>query len=264
MPFQCEECRKMFKSSYLLNRHKSNKRNCTGSNIIKTSYECEKCGYTTYYKSHYDKHTSRKTMCNIKNDVNEMNELKAIVTDLKNTIKSHKETIKSERKTINYNFIVNNFSNALNIEDCLNKDMITNEIIQKCENLKLKDGGTYIVDVLCDINPTIRPIHCTDSNRHKFIIRTEDTWKLDGGGDIIKSHIKPVVAGVYNNIYGEKLKTEQTREDRLIVLDNLKDLMSANIDKQCNNIIHNCAEKFAVKKIDDNTLTDNILNIVDE
>lgn len=252
MPFLCDKCRKWFKTNFLLSRHKNSKKSCIQEPVI---YKCE-CGYTTDHKGNYEKHLARKTPCTRK--TSEIEELKTIIKEMSEnqtkTLAKLEKTAKqaAKRPTINYNFIVNNFNNALNIEDCLSMENITEDIIDKCKKLPLKDGSTYILNSLCDIDPKIRPIHCTDANRQNFVVRSEDTWSVDNKGNTIKSHIKPVVTDVYNDIYKDKLKDSGTLDDRIKLSETMsKELMSGHIEKSCNNTIKTTAAKFAVKNIDD-------------
>lgn len=256
MPFTCPKCHNEFKTTFLLNRHLNNKKSC----IEKTIYRCETCGYETNHKGKFDKHKARKTPC--KRVINQQELVDRITVleqeKLENAQKmsdlEKKLDKQATKKTINYNFIVANFNNAMNIEDCLNMENVTEDVINKCKKLPLKDGSLYILESLCDIDPKIRPIHCTDMSRQNFIVRSEDTWSIDNKGNTIKTHIKPVVTDVYNDIYRDKLKMGGSVDDKMKVMDNMsKELLSTNIDKSCTNAIKTTSTKFAVKNIDNDT-----------
>lgn len=273
MPVTCTHCNKEFISQAHLKRHQNAKTPCTER---KSVYICDICGYITKDKTRYKKHCERKTDCSINRTTNLRAEIQKDLEekfDVKTRIMEEKynEKIKKlekkvndkKRNTINYNFIVNNFDGAFNIEDCMNPENITQDILDKCRRVPLKDGAIYILDSLCNIDPVKRPIHCTDASRLNFLIKSENDWMIDSNAEKIKSHMNPVVASVYNTVHGEKLNDKnRSIEEKLLHMDTMsKELNSASVNKSCSDAIKKTTSCYLAKNLQS---TDILLNDIDE
>lgn len=265
MPVFCPDCTKLFRSNYELNRHKQSKKSCIEK---EGKFSCFKCNYRTDDKAKLERHLARKNPCdkNTLNSAIKINErLDEIEEKHRKEIQKLKQKINKQNRPINYNFIINNFNEALNIEDCLTMENVTKDIMDKCKKVPLKDGCVYVLDSLCDIDPQIRPFHCTDGSRQKFIVRSDDNWHVDNNGTKIKSHMNPVVSGIYNEVYRDKMAEAVNPNDKLKVMDDMKELISDNVNKSCNNAVKASTTKYSIKNIDDKEANkDNMLtNVVD-
>ena len=154
------------------------------------------------------------------------------------------------KRVNNYNFVVDSYSNAANIEDCLHDSKITEELMEICKKLSLKEGAIYILDALCNKPVEMRPFHCSDANRFNYIVRSQDEWKVDAGGEQIKTCINPIVTKIYDNIYGEKMSKMENMDDveyRMSVCETMAtELTTHNIEKQCAYAVKASANNYII------------------
>lgn len=245
MSYICQKCNHIFKTKRDLERHENKKKSC----VIRMMYNCE-CGYSTNIKQNYEKHKNKKNPC--KKIDTEIERLAKDNMKMREEMDKLKQKIDKQKRPINYNFIVNSFTNASNIEDCLSMENITEEILEKCKKLPLKDGSIYVLNTLCDIDPQIRPIHCTDTNRQNYLVRSNDSWNIDSKGATINDHLNPVISTLYTDIYKEKMQNKNVSiDDRMNLMDSMsKELISSNISKCSQNAIKVSSNKYTVKNID--------------
>lgn len=135
----CENCGKKCQTNQALSKHMNSKR-CPANKVI---YTCEICdAYTTSDNSKYERHVKscklrRDKLINKKLDLLiEKQEREKIKTQ--SQIENLKAKIaKKKRPVINNNYIIANFNNAVNIEDCMAIENITDEILDKCKKLPM-------------------------------------------------------------------------------------------------------------------------------
>lgn len=138
-----------------------------------------------------------------------------------------------------YNYVLANYKDALNIEDCFNKNKITNEMIEECSNMYYPDGAKYIIKKLCDIGEEKRPLHCADASRRNYVVKTENKWIKDIKCSKLKDSILPVIDNVYRDIY--KKEHKRTNDD------------FAYVNNQCSLLIESEHQRF--NKMIDETST---------
>lgn len=262
MYMKCNICDKVFIRKYDYDRHINNKYKCHEEII----YICKICDYTTKNKTHYLRHIDRKNKC--KEQFVENNN---VVVDLllRQNIKIEnleKQNKKLEKKIKNVNqnnlnFVINNYANALNIEDCINMTNITKEIIDQCRQIDLKDGATLVFNFLCNKSQDMRPIHCTDANRLNYLIKNSDEWSKDIGGEKIKNKMKPVIFNIYDMMHREKVRNMQlnnaSQSERLEILDKMCELMTDNLEKSCTHALKKTASDFIINPNNAHSLIEN-------
>jgi hypothetical protein len=100
--------------------------------------------------------------------------------------------------TVNQLFVMNNFTEAYNIEDLMSAPLSVEETA-----IIKKDGamlGCYnIIRYRCIDNIEIhkRPIHCTDKSRKKIIMRENDEWSVDFEGKRTLQKTYPLIRDLY-------------------------------------------------------------------
>jgi len=127
----------------------------------------------------------------------ENEELKEVEKDFIQLMKNYVEVLKnSNGNTINninndnrqYNmfYVINNYKDAHNIEDLINKPLTDIE-----KQYILENGSTlgcyYILKSRCidDIDIDKRPFHCIDTSRCKYLLRSKNDWDVDQNGETI-------------------------------------------------------------------------------
>lgn len=258
MEYPCELCGKKFISEYHLKRHQNSIKKCTDPVHI---YICDICGYNTKDKSKFTRHKNRKNPCKKKAlDINDqLVNMTNTIREMNNQIKTLTKQNKKPRIMNNYNFIISNYNDAKNIEECLHIDNISDEIFQKCKNTPLKNGSFLILDQLCNIDESARPIHCVDVNRNNYVIKSENKWCKDPKAETIKSHMIPIVTNVYNNVHKEKMQEKNLSiDEKLSRMADMDELRSINVNKACENSIKKSASNYTmqINNIDTGLLDD--------
>ncbi len=123
----------------------------------------------------------------------------------------NKEIIELYKKTATVNNNTNNISiNIFLNEHCKDAMNLTDFV----DNLKLslddlnytgkygysKGIANILIKNLGDIDPTSRPIHCTDKKRMQFYVKEEDKWGKDEGNKKIDKSISDVTLKQYSYI----------------------------------------------------------------
>jgi len=226
LTFTCEKCKFVCSNKKDYNRHL-----CTAKHKLMTNndtitptlpiYICE-CGKSYKYRQglHYHKKT-----CNTLNQEcrehtiaspGQSNQVdSSLVLELLNQNKElHQMVIelakKSGNTTNNTNNTINNNNNKFNLNVFLNetcKDAINlNDFIQSIE-LTIRDFvntgevgyvkgiSDIMLEQIRDMEPHVRPIHCTDLKRETVYVKDSDIWAKE---DANKTHIRKAVRIVAN------------------------------------------------------------------
>lgn len=99
---------------------------------------------------------------------------------------------------INMIYVQNNFKDAHNFEDLMNEPLTQDEI----DNI-LKYGPMAgcldLITTRCvdNIDAKKRPLHCVDSSRNKYLLKTDDKWKVDDHGKAILKKSFPKIRELY-------------------------------------------------------------------
>ena len=226
--FRCEICNYKTKSGFNYNRHinsSKHKKKVCPQIIEKKTFVCE-CGKKYKFQSGLSKHKHKCKFVfeeKIQITTTEKNEeielLKAEIADLKNQRKQDQSVILEavQQLTENTNKIVENAGAGNNYTDCYNQKMTINVFLnEECKNamnltdfvdqfkVSLEDlqytrdngfaqGITNIfTKQLKDMDPTTRPIHCSDSKRLQFYVKDENEWVKDSDGTQLDSTINKI------------------------------------------------------------------------
>ena len=226
--FRCEICNYKTKSGFNYNRHinsSKHKKKVCPQIIEKKTFVCE-CGKKYKFQSGLSKHKHKCKFVfeeKIQITTTEKNEeielLKAEIADLKNQRKQDQSVILEavQQLTENTNKIVENAGAGNNYTDCYNQKMTINVFLnEECKDamnltdfvdqfkVSLEDlqytrdngfaqGITNIfTKQLKDMDPTTRPIHCSDSKRLQFYVKDENEWVKDSDGKQLDSTINKI------------------------------------------------------------------------
>lgn len=194
----------------------------------KVGYHCMVCGRTYKFKSGLSKHKKKCHPTSLEEDTEiekvktpstyvdpekenlkkEVRELRFIMQEM---IKAQNETNKNFHKTLD-NVIgkvgnTNNYNNKMSIniylnEKCKNAMNLTEFVdtlkISLDDLMYTKDHGyvkgisNIFVKQLQDMEPTARPIHCSDKKRLQFYVKDSDKWDKDTSHTKINKTIEDV------------------------------------------------------------------------
>ena len=218
----CEYCEKLFFNSCSLKRHKET----CNSRMKKLIEENEKLLQKTE---------------NLKKERDKV---------IKENAKIGYELACSEKTNVimNANYILNVFTNAHNIEDCLNKELTDEEKHNFLSMGALRGSNKFISDrCIENISVEQRPFHCVDYSRDKFMTRSNNKWEVDMNADIILEKVTDVVTPLYpTNIDDLNQRTKN--------LKSITDLKSSDVNKA---LIKNIKGKTLLKNdVDKHLITE--------
>ena len=205
--FICESCGKEYKHRSGLSRHK---KKC----VIAKSKSVEKMGemgknVTMLPKKNGTKKTRKIEMSEKDAEINAL-KIQILEKELK-----HKDQIidilKTKGNTTNNNNNTNNFNNCNNknltvnlylnehCKDAMNLTDFVNQITVQLEDILFQDKTTsaeglsnIITKQLKNLQPTERPIHCTDQRRQHFYIKEGEEWKQKSGDKEMEKSVRQI------------------------------------------------------------------------
>jgi len=141
----------------------------------------------------------------------------------------------------------------IKLRDVMNGDLLEDNVI-----------SNVIVQKLEDLDPTKRPIHCTDPKRKKFVVNDKkDGWVKDslmGSNSKLKDGLEDVQRNAFLSVYDEfdeKFKPpheDQLEKKKSVVVNSLRDPLISG--KGTDKIVRDVAEivniKEAIKSLKDN------------
>ena len=264
--YKCENC------NYLTNRKSSYKKHLTLKRHKKAnekSVSTNTVNMSTIYVDNEEKRVHKKVSCKYCDNIffNSCSlkrhketckiRMKKIIKENKKLKEERDQVIKenakigyelacSEKKTVimNMNYILNVFTDAHNIEDCLDKELTSEERQYLIEMGGLRGCNKFIND-RCIENVSIekRPFHCVDHSRDKFLTRSNDKWEVDMKAQIIMDKVAEIVTPLYpTNIDDLNQRTKNLKsvtdikspDANKIVMKNIKDktILKNDIEKQ--------------------------------
>ena len=224
--------------------------------IQKPLFLCESCGKKYKYKSGLCKHQKKCNSKTQKVEVenkdlrNEITELRTKIFEqmhesainLNTTMKAFIETQKEDNKknleqmetfkniipkignTYNNKLSINVYLNekckdAMNITDFVENLTISLEDLMYTKNHGFVKGISNIfVKQLQDMEPTQRPIHCSDKKRLQFYVKDENKWEKDRSHQKINSSIENIAVMQIKNIKAwEEQNPNYLNDDELLM-----------------------------------------------
>lgn len=204
-----------FKKHLVTKKHLKKKENYKGPIIEKQhSLVCDICGKVYKYKSSIEKH---RKICAINNSnkdaydkkmeefIKQQSEnMKSLVESLESAAVSNKNVIndlasKVGNTTNNYNTMTINLylnkecSKAMNLTDFMDSLKLNLEDLHYTRDNGYVKGITNIfVKNLNQLEPTERPIHCSDKKNPHFYIKDENVWTEDTMNEKIDNSIETI------------------------------------------------------------------------
>jgi DNA-directed RNA polymerase subunit RPC12/RpoP len=142
-------------------------------------------------------------------------------------------------------YVINNYPNAKNIEDCIKIENIPKMTLTDCKDLYFTDGAMKIFKGLCDLGEENRPIHCTDASRGNYIYKTNDVWKIDIGGEEIRNYFFPVIQEAYTQVHKSRIKDNPGNST--IIGNYLTEMTGTNVKKVCQKTLKRLSNHFLAK-----------------
>ena len=214
--YYCKKCNYGTKNKYDYNKHCKTKKHgkilqkhnnsnsatfCHNSakTLPKKSvyFTCEYCD-NTFKKANKARHYQR---CKEKKSIHTTNNITNNITNNTNNT-----NINNDNRVINMYYVINNFTDALNYNDLMNKPL-TNEEKNYTDKNGAILGCNNLISNRCidDIDINKRPFHCVDESRLKFILRNNDKWQVDSKGEQIMDDAIKLV----NNNYETTMKDDK-------------------------------------------------------
>tara|TARA_B100000795_G_scaffold263687_1_gene243177 strand:+ start:753 stop:1526 length:774 start_codon:yes stop_codon:yes gene_type:complete len=200
-------------------------------------YKCDGCGKIYKFPSGLSRHVLKcalylefefaQTSCTeLQNEVNDAVSGDYDMKDLINIIKKQQEQLNESHKMIekvitetvpkignnnNNNISINvylneNCKNAMNLTDFVEQINVSLEDLMYTQQYGHIEGlANIFTKQLKDMNPSERPIHCSDSKRLQFYIKDDDTWSKD------EKHLK--IDKTINDVKMKQMKKLKQWED---------------------------------------------------
>lgn len=190
--YKCLYCNAIYNHSQSLSRHKNN---CMGKEIYNIKQELDKI------KNH------KLLQCS--------NNISTVVN---NQINNYHSTM---------NIIIHKYPNAPNLSD-IKQIKISDENMRKYIDKGIPDGAIeFIKDVwIKGTNPSDMPFWCVDPSRTKYIVKINNNWEVDMGGDKIKNEILPIVKKTFIKFVG--IENSRINEIPVKNMENLLDMQKNN------------------------------------
>ncbi len=130
-----------------------------------------------------------------------LNKEKADKEHLQEKYNEVKEQLKTGT-TINMCYVQNNFLDAHNFEDLM-EDPLTETEIKHIKDYGPASACFNLIMNRCitNVEEKKRPIHCIDSSRNKYLLKTENKWTVDNNG-------KAILKGSLPKIEDQCIKTQ--------------------------------------------------------
>jgi hypothetical protein len=220
MRFTCKFCGYSCRDNYNMQRHYASTKHQMVTNgnknegktrDFKPTFNCF-CGKSYKFRSGLSRH---QKICSQKNVVLPVDKNESQILELCKTMKQLMEDNRKKTELMgkmldqnsllipkvgnnNNKISINVFLNekckgAMNLHEFVDKVKVTLEDLNYTkDNGYVKGISNIFVKHLTDMEPTERPIHCSDKKRLQFYIKDKDTWKKDSEHKKINKSIQDV------------------------------------------------------------------------
>ena len=240
--FHCEKCnytsrrksqwtRNLSTTKHKMDIKKKKKDKLKGSNPY---FECICCKQYKY-QSGLSKHKKKCSFANDSKASLQNTDSTLTVTMFNKVVQQNKTLMEKlvemsrDRKTINYQncnnkkmtinvFLNEQCKNAMNLTDFVENVKVSLDDLQYTkEHGYVKGISNIFVKNLQDLDPTKRPIHCTDRKRLQFYIKEENKWGKDKNNEKIDKTIDSVTVKQIKQLKEwEKEHPNYLQNDRLL------------------------------------------------
>jgi hypothetical protein len=252
--YKCNICYKQFNQKSHYERHMNRKNQCKSSitNELQQSITNEIQQSITNELQQFKDDIMRTLSKNIKLSQNKTHNLENLhnnnTENSHNTNNSHNtqnNTMQNMTNACLIQYVVQQYPNAKNIEDCIKIENIPKATLVECEDLYFTDGAMKIFKGLCDLGEENRPIHCTDASRCNYIYKTNDVWKIDVGGEEIRNYFFPVIQEAYTQVHKKRIKDNPGNST--IIGNYLTEMTGTNVKKICQKTLKRLSNSFLAK-----------------
>jgi len=203
--FECMVCEKKYSTRQGLWYHRNKNTKCTSNKMSTGGKSVKKKKIMVSEKMDENDETNSELEI-LKNEILELKQLKEekgdndneLMKTLIEVIKTNQEQnnhvlmeIAKNANTINYNncgnknltvnvYLEEHCKNAMNLTDFVqNLTVSIEDLLYTKEHGYIKGISNLLTKQLNDLNPTERPIHCSDKKRLQFYIKDEGKWEKD-------------------------------------------------------------------------------------
>jgi hypothetical protein len=226
--YKCPDCEKTFSTKGILKTHMNKKYKCKenkddsklntdknelmGELFDKLKNELKEYMRELLMEKNTDPNNSTNNSNNSQiNNIVKDSEIHSDTNSHNNINVNSNNSNSNSNVSFNLQYIEKNFTNAKNIEDEIKIEKVTDDIYKECKGKRIKNGSTHLFQKLCIDNKKAeeRSIHCLDASRNNYAVKTNDNWKKDNNGTIIKEKCLPVIQTIYKKIMTDLFKENE-------------------------------------------------------
>lgn len=208
---------------------------------------CEYCKKRISAKRNYNRHlkTCKEKIkydmaCVIEEQKKEIERLRQVKQEKEEIEKEYLDFMKKVAlkggNNITYNdnqknmfFIMNNYTDAHNYESLMNPEVSNNEQRKITGGSVLAGVYNFIKDrCITGVDADKRPFHCVDNSRNKYLLYTQNKWRVDNNGEEILDRAINKVRTVFDT----DIKRSDSMEVRDKKLKNIGELLDLEKDKK--------------------------------
>ena len=242
--FECIKCGFKTKNSKDWKRHITTQKHIKNQQKTENFY-CLYCNKGYKFKSGLSRHVKTCKARDKNSDyVAELhNILNKVIEENTATINNILPYIGNTNNKMTINFFLNEHcKNAMNLDEFVNKlNLSLEDLTYTINNGYAKGISNIFVKNLKEIEPNMRPIHCSDVKRLQFYVKDENQWNKESANEKIDKTISQISIKQLNKIKEWELNNpdwricEDLREKFMNMLENVigdKDINNENYIKR--------------------------------
>ncbi len=191
--FECVFCDRHYMSKSALKKHQKKCKKLLNYVVETTAKKTKKPQNGTNLKTEKKSLEMKKKEIEKKDDfmMKMLEQQNKTIELLKQSIQTNQEMSKNvgnnNNNTISINLFLNeNCKNAMNLTDFIQNMNVSLEDLEFSKDNGFVKGVTNIfTKQLQDLDPTERPIHCSDKKRLQFYVKEDDVWQKDTNNEKI-------------------------------------------------------------------------------